>query len=197
MARLKQDRFFSEKPLRLRSPRESLGGYILLPRFYILLPRLMDKVRLLAKGQLPPSYVQNVLGDKTTLDGRFLLFTDLEPAALRGVLLSTHRDEEVLAWIQDHGRFVTGRKIHFPSSSSLKANAKRQPRHHVGVCPSSRVNIREVEQEGGDETHLLVQGKVQAYADRDQKGGIRPVEAGMQKAEPSLQVHLQSLIESG
>lgn len=97
MARLKQDQFFSEKPLRLRSPRESLGGYI-------LLPRLMDKVRLLARGQLPPSYAQNVFGDKTTLDGRLLLFTDLEPAALRGVILSTHSDEEVLAWIQDHAR---------------------------------------------------------------------------------------------
>ena len=31
-------------------------------------------------------------------------FTDLEPAALRGVILSTHSDEEVLAWIQDQAR---------------------------------------------------------------------------------------------
>jgi hypothetical protein len=80
---------------------------------------------------------------------------------------------------------------------SLKANAKRQPRHHVGVRPSSRVDICEVEQEGGGETHLLVQSKVQAYADRDQKGGIGCVEVGMQKAEPPLQVYLQSRIESG
>ena len=35
-------------PVLLRSPRESLGGYI-------LLPRLIDKVRLLAQGQLPPT----------------------------------------------------------------------------------------------------------------------------------------------
>jgi hypothetical protein len=34
------------KTVVLRSPRESLGGYI-------VLPRLIDKVRLLANGQLP------------------------------------------------------------------------------------------------------------------------------------------------
>jgi hypothetical protein len=28
----------------------------------------------------------------------------------------------------------------------LKTNAERQPRHHVGVRPSSRIHIREVEQ---------------------------------------------------
>ena len=43
------------KPVPLRSHRESLGGYI-------LLPRLIDKVRLLAQGQLPPTYAANVLG---------------------------------------------------------------------------------------------------------------------------------------
>jgi hypothetical protein len=42
------------KPVPLRSPRESLGGYI-------LLPRLIDKVRLLAQGQLPQAYAANVL----------------------------------------------------------------------------------------------------------------------------------------
>ena len=102
MARLKQDRFFPEKPLRLRSPRESLGGYI-------LLPRLIDKVRLLAKGQLPPSYVQNVLGDKTTLDGRFLLFTDLEPAALRGVEVAyLEHDSEIVPCVESFGEQAVG-----------------------------------------------------------------------------------------
>ena len=52
------------KPVPLRSPRESLGGFI-------VLPRLIDKVRLLATGQLPLAYVSNVLGSGMTLDGRF------------------------------------------------------------------------------------------------------------------------------
>lgn len=79
----------------------------------------------------------------------------------------------------------------------LKTNAERQHRHHVGVRPSSRVNIREVEQKGRDETHLLVQGKVQAYADRDQKGGIGRVEVGMQKAEPPCRFIFNRLSSPG
>ena len=70
--------------------------------------------------------------------------------------------------------------------AALKSNAECQPRHHVGVRSSSRIDIREVEQEGGREIHLLVQRIVQTHADRYQKGGIGPVEVGIQKAESSL-----------
>ena len=70
------------KPLPLRSHRESLGGYI-------LLPRLIDKVRLLAQGQLPQAYAANVLRTGFTLDGRFLAFTGLNAEALRQVILSS------------------------------------------------------------------------------------------------------------
>ena len=88
------------KPVPLRSPRESLGGYI-------LLPRLIDKVRLLAQGQLPQAYAANVLGTEFTLDGRFLAFTGLDAEALRRVILSNHTDDEVLAWVQEHARPTT------------------------------------------------------------------------------------------
>ena len=84
----------------LRSPRESLGGYI-------LLPRLIDKVRLFAKGQLPQAYAANLLGADYTLDGRFLAFTGVNPEALRQVIVSSHSDEEVLAWVQDHAKPAT------------------------------------------------------------------------------------------
>lgn len=84
----------------LRSPRESLGGYI-------LLPRLIDKVCLLAKGQLPQAYIANVLGTGSTLDGRFLSFTNLNAEALRQVVLSSRTDDEVLAWVQEHARPTT------------------------------------------------------------------------------------------
>ena len=87
-------------PVPLRSPRESLGGYI-------LLPRLIDKVRLLANGQLPQVYAANVLGAEFTLDGRFLAFTGLNAEALRQVIVSSRTDEEVLAWVRDHAKPAT------------------------------------------------------------------------------------------
>lgn len=87
-------------PAPLRSPRESLGGYI-------LLPRLIDKVRLLAQGQLPQAYAANVLGTGFMLDGRFLTFTGLNAEALRRVILSSRTDDEVLAWVQAHARPTT------------------------------------------------------------------------------------------
>lgn len=84
----------------LRSPRASLGGYV-------LLPRLIDKVRLLAKGQLPQAYVTNVLKPGVTLDGRFLTYTGVDAESLRQAILSSQTDEEVLAWIQTHAKPTT------------------------------------------------------------------------------------------
>jgi hypothetical protein len=93
------------KPVPLRSPREPLGGYI-------LLPRLIDKVRLLAQGQLPEAYAANVLKDGLTLDGRFLSFTELNVEALRQVILSSRTDDEMLAWVQEHARPTTAVEKH-------------------------------------------------------------------------------------
>lgn len=90
----------SLKPVPLRSPRESLGGYI-------LLPRLIDKVRLLAQGQLPRAYAANVLNAGLKLDGRFLSFAELNAEALRQAILSSHTDDEVLAWVQEHAKPTT------------------------------------------------------------------------------------------
>ena len=92
-------------PRLLRSPRESVGGYI-------LLPRLIDKVRLLAQGQLPETYVANVLGTEFTLDGRFLAFTGLDAEVLRRVILSSSTDDNVLAWVQKHARPTTAVEKH-------------------------------------------------------------------------------------
>ena len=98
----------SPKPVLLRSPRESLGGYI-------LLPRLIDKVRFLAKGQLPQANAANVLGAEYTLDGRFLTFTGLNAQALRHVIVSGCTDDEVLEWVQRHAR-RNGVRNHFVST---------------------------------------------------------------------------------
>jgi len=83
------------RPPSLRSPRETLGGYM-------ILPRLIDKVRLHALGKLPPEYLENLLKPGLTLDGRFLSFTGLEGEKLHRAILTTRTDEEVLAWVEQN-----------------------------------------------------------------------------------------------
>ncbi len=85
------------RSVRFRSPRKILGGYI-------LLPRLIDKIRLHAEGKLPREYVKNLLRPGATLDHRFLSFTGLDGEALRRAVLSSDTDEAVLAWVEQHAR---------------------------------------------------------------------------------------------
>ncbi|MBI3609732.1 MAG: DUF5069 domain-containing protein [Nitrospirae bacterium] len=83
--------------LPLRSPRETLGGYV-------FLPRLIDKVRLHAEGKLPTEYVGNLLKPGLTLDGRLLTFTGLDAEELRRAILAVKTDEEVLVWVERHAK---------------------------------------------------------------------------------------------
>jgi hypothetical protein len=87
----------STPPIPLRSPRETLGGYV-------ILPRLIDKVRLRAQGKLPPEYIGNLLKPGLTLDGRLLTFTGLDPEELRRSILAAKTDEEILTWVERHAK---------------------------------------------------------------------------------------------
>ena len=87
-----------------RSPRETLGGYI-------FLPRLIDKVRLHAKGLLPPEYFENLLKPGMTTDGRFLAFTALDGEQLRKTILSSDTDDNVLKWILQHALHKSAHEI--------------------------------------------------------------------------------------
>jgi hypothetical protein len=84
----------------LRSPREKLGGYV-------ILPRLIDKVRLHQKGVLPEDYLPNLLrmpdpeNGLFPFDGRFLLFAGIDPEALRKAILSSSDDQAVIRWIEE------------------------------------------------------------------------------------------------
>jgi hypothetical protein len=89
----------------LRSPRETLGEYI-------LLPRLIDKVRLSAQGRLPEAYAAHLLGGPSTLDGRFLAFTGLKAEELRQAIVSSRTDDDVLAWVQAHAKPATASDKH-------------------------------------------------------------------------------------
>lgn len=80
--------------LPIRSPRQKLGEYV-------ILPRLIDKVRLHAAGALPLDYVRNLLKPGLTLDGRFLKFTGLAADALEGAILAAESDSLVLAWVDE------------------------------------------------------------------------------------------------
>jgi hypothetical protein len=68
----------------------------------MILPRLIDKVRLHARGKLPPEYLENLLKPGLTLDGRFLSFTGLDGEKLRRAILSTQTDEEILVWVEQN-----------------------------------------------------------------------------------------------
>lgn len=85
----------------LRSPRDVLGGYA-------ILPRLIDKVRLYAGGGLPVEYRENLLKPgNVALDGRFMEFSGVGPEPLRNAILSLPDDAAVLAWVERNGRVRT------------------------------------------------------------------------------------------
>ena len=88
---------------RLRSPRETLGGYV-------ILPRLIDKIRLKSRGELPENYLPNLLRPLAPeigfypLDGRLLAFMEVDPSELEAAILRSSDDASVLDWIDSHER---------------------------------------------------------------------------------------------
>ena len=88
--------------IRLRSPRERLGGYA-------ILPRLIDKVRLHHLGILPDEYCQKLLSSdqSAALDGCFLKFAGIDPESLRKTILSVSEDQEVADWVERNALFHT------------------------------------------------------------------------------------------
>jgi len=103
---------------RLRSPRERLGGYV-------ILPRLIDKVRLHAQGRLPEPYVPFLLRPGLPLDGRFLAFTGLQPEALRQAVLSNDDDEAILAWVTATALLHTSQEIEAWSDGLVRLQPDR------------------------------------------------------------------------
>lgn len=74
-----------------RSPRVRLGGYV-------HLPRLIDKARAAAAGQLG-DYIY-----PCPLDQRFFAFTDVAPEAFLEAARSGLSDTQMLAWVTEHSR---------------------------------------------------------------------------------------------
>jgi len=76
-----------------RSPYDRVGGLV-------FVPRMLDKIRLHARGELPPGYHNN-LGKE--FDGHCLAFLRVTYAELREKVIAGGTDEVILEWCFAHG----------------------------------------------------------------------------------------------
>ena len=75
-----------------RSPRVTLGGYV-------LLPRILDKCRATIAGKSG----EFRFGAKS-MDRHFLIYTGIEEAALKAEVATGKSDSEMLAWVQANAK---------------------------------------------------------------------------------------------
>ena len=80
----------------LRSPYDAVGGIV-------HFGRMLDKIRLHAKGELPEVWVE-AKGLVRGFDGRCCRFLNVDYAALETRVLQGGTDEEILAWAFAEGR---------------------------------------------------------------------------------------------
>ena len=73
-------------------------------------PRMLDKIRLHARGELPEEYHRN-LGAMRTADGACCNFLRINYADLRERVLQGGTDEEILKWCFEKGRELNGGDI--------------------------------------------------------------------------------------
>jgi gluconokinase len=83
-------------PIYPKSPKEMVGGM----RYFT---RLLDKIRLHARGELGADYHEN-LGKTNAADGVICNFLRVNYAELRDRVLAGGNDEEVLEWCYEKGR---------------------------------------------------------------------------------------------
>lgn len=93
----------SMKDFAVRSPKEKLGGLV-------YFGRMLDKMRVHAKGELPEEYQPN-LGKG--FDSKCVDFLRIDYATLAERVKEGGSDEEILAWCFERGRKPTEREMHF------------------------------------------------------------------------------------
>src|SRR5436309_2822906 len=69
----------------------------------VYFPRMLDKIRLHARGELPPEYHKN-MGAPMTADGACCNFLRVNYADLRERVLQGGSDDEILEWCYEKGR---------------------------------------------------------------------------------------------
>jgi gluconokinase len=80
----------------LRSPRDTIGGIM-------VFGRILDKIRLHARGALPAGYHLGVIAGKRTFDDRICRFLRVDFSALETRVLEGGTDEEILTWCFANG----------------------------------------------------------------------------------------------
>jgi gluconokinase len=79
-----------------KSPKETTGGMM-------YFPRMLDKIRLHARGELGDDYLRN-LGKSRAADGACTNFLRVKYEDLRARVLAGGTDEEILEWCYENGR---------------------------------------------------------------------------------------------
>ena len=82
--------------------------------------RMLDKIRLKAKGELPDGYFTGPEPDDTVFDARCSRFLGVNYDELRERTLKAGSDEEILEWCFEHGRRRTEEEIEIWNSFVLK-----------------------------------------------------------------------------
>jgi gluconokinase len=88
----------------IRSPREKTGG------IYVF-ARILDKIRLHAKGQLPAGYHVGIIPGNRTFDDRVCKFLGVDFDKLAARTLQGGSDEEILEWCFANGRHPDAEQI--------------------------------------------------------------------------------------
>ena len=86
-----------------RSPKDAVGEM----QYF---PRMLDKIRLFARGDLAPEYHDN-MGITRSADGICLNFLRVKYEDLRKRVLEGGTDEEILEWCYTNGRRLNERDV--------------------------------------------------------------------------------------
>jgi hypothetical protein len=98
----------------LRSPSEQINGLV-------YFGRMLDKIRLAAKGKLPPDWEESRgTKAKNSFDSRCCNFLKIDYAALEAETLKGGTDEELLAWAFAHGRRPSDEEIEIWNAFMMK-----------------------------------------------------------------------------
>ncbi len=113
-----------------RSAFDSIG-----PLVYF--PRMLDKIRLHAAGELPAEY-HAFLGDG--FDGRLCRFLRLDYAAVRQRTLAGGTDEEIFAWAKENGRDLTDEDLAIWSKCAVKFGWRDEDNGATGRLEMHKAN---------------------------------------------------------
>jgi gluconokinase len=88
----------------IRSPRDTIQGIM-------VLGRILDKIRLHARGQLPPGYHIGLIAGKRTFDDRICSLLGISFEQLTQRTLQGGSDDEILDWCFENGTRPTAEHI--------------------------------------------------------------------------------------